>query len=244
MYNNDHKKYIIEKDVKDTFGAYLLENAQFAGYYDMPVIDVKVNDYPKHLVAYSQLTSTEIEPNTFCHFYEFDYKFDGRDGIWNSMIQGTYFKRGFNLDKLDRLSGIISPDFSCYLDMPRVMRIWNVYRSRTVCYRLNKLGYLCIPNVRWTDEESYKYAFDGIAKGSAVAIGTLGCSKEEYDKYLFNKGLREMIIRIKPSLIIIYGSLTKEIKNILDTNNQEYVFFPSQTSKYFGGKEWYGNEIK
>lgn len=229
MYNLDHNKYDIKKDIKDTFGAYLLEDAKFAGYYDMPVIDVKVDELPKHVVAYSQLTSTNIEPNTFCHFYEFDYKFDGRDGVWNSMIQGTYFKRGFNLEKLDNLAGIISPDYSTYMDMPRCMQIWNIYRSRTVCYRLNQSGYLCVPNVRWTDEESYKYAFDGIAEGCAVAVGTLGCSKEDYDKYLFINGFEELIIRIKSSLIIIYGSLTKEIKDVLEAYNQNYVFFPSQT---------------
>ena len=238
MHNN-HGKYDIKKDIKDTFGAYLLEGAQYAGYYDLPVIDVKVENLPKHLVAYSRLIFEEIEPNTFCHFYEFDYKFDGRDGVWNSMVQGTYFKRGFNLDKLDKLSGIISPDYSLYMDMPRVMQIWNIYRSRTVCYRLNQLGYLCLPNIRWTDEESYKYAFGGIVEGSAMAVGTLGCSKEEYDKYLFIKGFEEMIIRLKPSLIIVYGSLSKEIKEILKTYNQKYVFFPSDTSKYFGdSKQW------
>lgn len=237
MYNKNHNKYDIKKDIKDTFGAYLLEGAHFAGYYDMPVINVKVDELPKDVVSYSQLGSKEIEPGTFCHFYEFDYKFDGRDGVWNSMIQGTYFARGFNLEKLNKLAGIISPDYSLYMDMPRCMQIWNVYRSRTVCYRLNQLGYLCIPNVRWTDEESYNYAFDGISEGCGVAVGTLGCSKEEYDKYLFIKGFEEMILRIKPSVIIIYGSLTKEILEILKTYNQKYIFFPSETSKYYGGKK-------
>lgn len=231
MNNFDHSKYKVKKDIKDTFGAYLLEQAQFSGYYDMPAINVKVDFIPKHVIAYSQISSEKIEPNTICHFYEFDYKFDGRDGVWNSMIQGTYFKRGFNLEKLQNLTGIISPDYSTYMDMPRIMQIWNIYRSRTVCYRLNQLGYKCIPNVRWTDEESYKYAFDGIAEGSAVAVGTLGCSKEEYDKYLFINGFEELITRVKPSLIIIYGSLTKEIENILITYKQNYVFFPSQTHK-------------
>lgn len=43
-----------------------------------------------------------------------------------------------------------------------------------------------------------------------------------------------MIARIEPSLIIIYGSLSKEIVSILNNNNQKYVFFPSNTSHYFG----------
>ena len=233
MQKNDELN--IGKDIKDIFGAYLLKNAQFTGYYDMPVINVSVNDVPKHIVAYSQLMNKDIDPDTFCHFYEFDYKFDGRYGVWNSLIQGAYFKRGFNLDKLNKLSGIISPDYSLYMDMPRIMQIWNIYRSRTVCYRLNQLGILCIPNVRWTDAESYKYAFDGIAKGCAVAVGTLGCSKNEYDKYLFINGFKEMILIIRPSIIIIYGTLTKEIKEMLMFHNQPYLFFPSSTATYFGG---------
>ena len=110
------------------------------------------------------------------------------------------------------------------------MQIWNVYRSRTVCYYLNRSGILCIPNVRWTDEESYSFAFDGIGEGSAVSVGTLGCSKDPYDKQLFINGFKAMIERIRPSCVIIYGSLTKEMEEILKPNNTPYYHFPSQTS--------------
>lgn len=220
-----------EKDVKDVFGAYLLHDAQFEGYYDMPVIDVRLDIEIKEMIPYSEITSIKTKNGFFCHFYEFDYRFDGRDGVWNSLIQCNDFKRGFNLDKLEGLSGIISPDYSLYMDMPRCMQIWNIYRSRTVCYYLNKIGYLCIPNVRWTDEESYKYAFDGLAKGCAVAVGTLGCSKDDFDKRLFLEGFKQMLQVVEPSAVIIYGSLTKEIKKELDIRKVRYYYFPSKISR-------------
>lgn len=230
MNNKPHNSSIYKKDIKDTFGAYLLDGASFDGYYDIPKIFVSLDKKPEELVAYSQLTSQKANSEFICHFYEFDFRFDGRDGVWNALVQGTNFKRGFSISKFEGLLGVISPDYSLYMDMPRCMQIWNVYRSRTVCYYLNRYGILCIPNVRWTDEESYSFAFDGLAEGCAVSVGTLGCSKDPYDKQLFINGFKVMIERIHPSCVIIYGSLTKEIEEILESNNTLYYHFPSRTS--------------
>ena len=241
MNKKNRNNYELKKNLKDTFGAYLLDGAVFDGYYDFPVINVHLNREPKALIPYSKLVSTTIEPGSFCHFYEFDYIFDGRDGVWNSLIQGNEFKRGFNFNKIKNLQGVVSPDYSLYMDMPRCMQIWNIYRSRTVCYYLNKRGMLCIPNVRWTDEESYKFAFDGIEKGCAVSVGTLGCSKNSYDKQLFIDGFKEMIIKIQPSAVIIYGSINADLTKMLEENKQKFYFFPSQTSKAFKEK-CHGNE--
>ena len=230
MNKKPHNSNDRKKDIKDTFGAYLLDGAKFDGYYDFPVIHVSLNEKPENMIPYSQLMSLKDVSKTICHFYEFDYRFDGRDGVWNALIQGTDFRRGFNLDKFDNLLGVVSPDYSLYMDMPRCMQIWNVYRSRTVCYYLNQCGILCIPNIRWTDEESYTFAFDSIAEGCAVSVGTLGCSKDPYDKQLFINGFKEMVNRIYPSCVIIYGPLTKEMEEILAANSIPYYHFPSQTS--------------
>ena len=125
--------------------------------------------------------------------------------------------------------------------MPRVMQIWNVYRSRAVGYYLTTLGYKVIPNVRWTDEESYDFAFAGLYEGQIVAVGTLGCSKEILDKILLVNGFIEMIKRIKPKLVIIYGPICKELQFVIDKYNVNIKQFDSDISLFYGGKA-NGNE--
>lgn len=136
---------------------------------------------------------------------------------------------------------IISPDFSLYLDMPRVMQIWNIYRSRAFGFYLSKLGYNVIPNVRWTDEESYDFAFDGLYRGQTVAVGTLGCSKNNIDKILLINGFVEMIKRINPKMVIIYGPICKELSLVIESYNVEVMQFDSDTQAFFRGNT-YGDE--
>lgn len=229
------KKVTLKKptDKKDVFGAFLPEGARFAGKYDMPVVKSNVDKMPDHLESYQKAGKKDkiIHPSTALHFYIFDYLFDGEHGVWNALVRGVEFKKGFNLEKLEGYDYIIVPDLSLYGDMPLSMQIWNVYRARTIAYALLQLGYKVIVNVRWTDEVSFEFCFDGIEQGSVVAVGSFGCSKSLADRLLFDKGLEELINRVHPECIIFYGAVTDSMKVILERHNQKYVvFIPDITS--------------
>ena len=229
------KKSSLKKpsDIKDVFGAFLVENAQFSkGKYDMPVVKSNVDELPTSLFSYQKVGNKKLElpPRTALHFYNFDYIFDSEHGIWNSLVRGIEFERGFNLKKLEGFDCIIAPDFSLYRDMPIAWQIWNVYRSRVVVHALQELGYRVIVNVRWTDEASYEFCFAGIEEGTIVSVGSHGCSKELADRMLFESGFEEMVCRIKPKTIIIYGKITDSVQRILNKYHQEYISFDSDTS--------------
>ena len=98
-----------------------------------------------------------------------------------------------------------------------------------------------IPNVRWTDEDSYDFAFDGLYKGQIVAVGTLGCSKVIEDKALLVNGFIEMIKRIEPKLVIIYGPICKELQCVINKYNVRIKQFDSEISAFYGGNT-NGNE--
>lgn len=235
------KKYLntnvseIRKGCKDNFHAFMVENAEFDGNYDIPFIPQNFKGDIKKLIAYDKTLNHNYDNGEIVHFYLDDQKFDGPKGIWNGLSNGESFKRGFDLTRFNDATAIIAPDFSLYLDMPVAMQIWNTYRSRAVGYYLTKLGFNVIPNVRWTDENSYSFAFDGLYMGQIVAVGTLGCSKENVDKILLVNGFIEMIKRVKPKLIIIYGPVCKELKCVLERYNVNYKKFDSDTQMFFRG---------
>lgn len=229
------KKSVLKKpsDIKDVFGAFLVGNAQFSkGKYDMPVVKSNIVELPTSVFSYQKVgkKTLELPPKTALHFFNYDYIFDGKYGIWNALISGIEFKRGFNLKKLEGFDCIIAPDFSLYLDMPLAWQIWNIYRSRVVVHALQELGYRVIVNARWTDETSYNFCFEGIETGSIVSVGSHGCSNKLTDRRLFDTGLVELINRVKPTAIIIYGSVTDSMKAILEKHNQKYIVFRSETS--------------
>lgn len=245
MKNNSNKKpYISEvrKGCKDNFHAFMVEEAEFDGYYDIPFIPQDFNLDVKKLIAYDKTYKHIYEPGEVVHFYLDDQKFDGPKGIWNGLSNNESYKRGFDLSRFEGATAIITPDFSLYLDMPRVMQIWNVYRSRAVGFYLTKLGYNVIPNIRWTDEESYDFAFAGLYQGQIVAVGTLGCSKNNADKVLLINGFIEMIKQINPKMVIIYGPICKELKLVIERYNVNVIQFESDTQAFFRGNTHWDEE--
>ncbi len=74
----------------------------------------------------------------------------------------------------------------------------------------------------WGEPNTYWFCFDGIAKGSVVAVSTLGVRTE---KTLFMQGYDEMLRKIKPDTVICYGKPFEEMKGKIieidyaETNN-------------------------
>lgn len=231
----------IRKGCKDNFHAFMVNGAKFDGYYDIPYIPQVLQIEIKNLIAYDKTYNHIYECGDVVHFYIDDQKFDGPKGIWSGITNNKSYKRGFDLARFNGATAIIAPDFSLYLDMPRCMQIWNVYRSRTVGYYLFQLGFNVIPNVRWTDESSYDFAFSGLYNGQMVAVGTLGCSKERVDKVLLINGFIELIKRVRPNTIVIYGPVCKELKIVFDRYNVNIINFDSDIQSFYRGK-MYGNE--
>lgn len=228
----------IRKGCKDNFHAFMVNGARFDGYYDIPYIPQVSNVEIKKLISYDKTYNHIYEDGEVVHFYIDDQKFDGPKGIWSGITNKEIYKRGFNLARFDGATAIIAPDFSLYLDMPRCMQIWNVYRSRAIGCYLSQLGFNVIPNVRWTDESSYDFAFAGLYNGQTVSVGTLGCSKEKNDKVLLVNGFIELIRRIKPNNIIIYGPICNELKYVIDRYEVNVSQFDSDTQSFYRGNIW------
>ena len=171
--------------------------------------------------------------DSFVCFYEDDYKFDGtRAGIWADP------KRA--MDILSHFRGIISPDFSTYQDFPEPLKTYNTFRMRAFGYWAGKQGLEVVNNVRWGTEESYTYCFSGIEPNSIVCIGTVGGSpKKKVDRDRFEKGLNELVRRLSPKTILVYGSASYSCFNQLRKTGIIIREYPSATAQAFKRKGGY-----
>lgn len=133
-------------------------------------------------------------------FYIHDYRFER---IWNNPKQ--------YLNLLKRFDGVITPDFSLYRELPLAMQIWNTYRNRALGYWMQSSGIKIVPNVRWGDERTYDFAFEGLSEGGTYAVGTNGCIRDELDRYYFKKGLEKMVEQLNPITIVNYHGTPKDI---------------------------------
>ncbi len=187
-----------KKGCKDVFNAFLVSRACYAGAFEFPIIQ-PTSWVPNRLIPFSRAISCK-DYDQWVHFYEFDYLFER---IWR--------KPRRYLGILKRFNGVILPDFSVYRDMPLVMQLWNIYRSRAVGSWLQINEVKVIVNVRWGDERTWHVCCDGISPGCTIAVGSHGTLRGFEDRRCFVDGLDEVTQKLRPSSIVVYGSAPDEV---------------------------------
>jgi hypothetical protein len=183
---------------KDVWNASLLQGAKYDGKWEMPIVPA-CHIEPTNLTAFTR-AKRNLSDNSFLHFYQDDYKFER---VWRNPKQ--------YLDLLKSYGGAISPDFSVYREMPLSQQLESVYKNRVLNFWWSKNGIPVIPNVRWGDKRTYEFCFDGLPQNSVLAVGTYGSVKHVCDRNCFMDGFFEMVDRLNPKAVVVYGSTSDKI---------------------------------
>lgn len=233
----------IRKNIKDIWwNSYMTHGADFSqNKHDIPYCPTTSENIPPILITYKEakeIYHKEMRKGNkfFSHlayvcFYEDDAEFDFVFGIW--------FRSSHAYKILFHFSGIITPDYSAYQDFPYPFKLWNTYGMRAFGYWYGVIcGQNVVNNVRWGTLEIYDYSFDGIPKSSIVAIGTVGGSpKKLIDRKRFEDGFFEMVKRLSPHTIIVYGSANYPCFEKLKEQGINIVSYPSKTAKAFESRK-------
>ena len=187
------RKNATRSGCKDVFRAFLVKNATYDSPLEIPCLKSET-EKPNKLIPFSKAICSD-EYNAWVHFYEDDVAFER---LWN--------RPNVYLPILKKFSGVISPDFSVYRDMPLVMQYWNIYRGRAIGHWLQENNIRVIPNVRFGDERTFELSCAGINKNGIISIGSHGCIKLLTERNYFKKGLDYVIDTLKPSTLIVYGT--------------------------------------
>lgn len=201
----------------DVFHSFLVTNADYDGYFEMPKIKTSIY-IPNRVVTFSKAMAKNMNDfDQWVLFYEHDKNFER---LWNNPR--------LYLNRLKNFRGIISPDFSLYRNMPLCMQLWNTYRGRALSSWLQRNGIEVIPNVRWGDERTYNFCFDGIERNKTIAIGTHGCIRGFSNREHFINGMNEMMKRLLPKNIIVYGDTPHDIFEIYIKQGVQIIAFESE----------------
>ncbi|MDP4118737.1 MAG: DUF4417 domain-containing protein [Bacillota bacterium] len=204
----------------DIFHAFLVEDANYEGFFEMPKV-ITSSLIPEKVITFSKAMSKSCTDfDSWVIFYEHDAKFER---LWNN--PKAYLK------KLKNFRGVISPDFSLYRNMPLSMQIWNTYRNHALAAWFQNNGIEIIPNVRFNDERTYLFCFSGIEKNKTVAVGTHGCIRLKDDKEYFKKGLVQLVKKLSPKTIIVYGAVPDNIFKQYKDKGINIIHFESEFSK-------------
>ena len=197
----------------DTYNLGIIDNENASEFWQMPIIK-NDNFIPNKLIGFNY-AKTSKEKNVGIHFYLDDYQFER---LWNKPEE--------YVDILKQYECILSPDFSLYMDMPMPMKIWNIYRSRLIGQYYQSQGIKVIPTLSWAEEETFEFCFEGIPKGSIVSISTIGVKKNKEALKIWRAGVDELIRRIEPSTILIYGG-----KLDYDYGDIKVIYYENQVTE-------------
>lgn len=224
---DDQTKYKIEKEIKKQkiVRNEFLYHGNSVGKYEFPIIrkqDIDVNKIK--LLSYVDTKADDKEnKDKTIHFFTHDWKFEK-----------VYENADKELEKLKQYYCLLSPDFSMFTNMPIALQIASVFKNRWCGAYWQSKGLNVIPVVSWSDEKSFDFCFDGIEEGSIVFVCTYYC---ENDEISFMTGYREMLKRIKPSLVLCYDepfdAMGKNVISFLPTTYEWIKTLPPQEQARF-----------
>lgn len=188
---------------------------QFEGEGDWKIPYIKKTDLELsfsedlRLIGFDKAkTGRDEHYNRIVHFFLYDYKFED---IWENPDR--------YIEILKQYRAVLTPDYSMYTDMNPTIQLYNTFRNRWVGAYLAEKGIKVIPTVSWGLENTFDFCFNGIEKGSIVAVSTYMVSEHGNhmdQKEFFMKGYNEMLKRLEPELIICYNTPFPEMRgNIL-----------------------------
>ncbi len=124
------------------------------------------------------------------------FNYDNRlEKFWNDPLK--------YIPKLQKAAICCTPDYSIYPSMNYWQIAHNTFKNRWLGCLWQDYGITVISTISWANPDTYDICFSGVEQGSIVAISTLGCTDTSIDAFL--NGYNNMMKRIKPSLVIVFG---------------------------------------
>lgn len=165
------------------------------GRYDIPQIqpEQRIAD---NWIGFNYARGCEDPELHGVHFFVDDYQFLR---LWTN--PDAY------INMLSRFQVVCTPDFSTYTDFPMAVQIFNHYRKHWLGAYWQANGITVIPTISWSDERSYEWCFDGEPMGGVVAVSSVGTQNDPECRQLFEEGYDEMVRRLQPSQIVMYGDI-------------------------------------
>lgn len=190
---------------------FMRNNYETDGKWGIPLVKKQELDTGDiRLLACSDTRANDVEVNKMCgvHFFVDDYRFNG---IYNTPQK--------SLKRYSQYAFLLTPDFSLYSDMPLWRQLEGVAKNRWVGAYWQEQGLIVIPTISWGTSQSFEFCFNGVEKNATIAIGMIGCKGNRLG---FMHGYNEMMERLKPEKIIVFGTPFPEMKgSIVATDYRE-----------------------
>ncbi len=226
----------MSKEIVDSFKAFLIEKAELTDNEGYPKIrkDMISKEKPIDIITFKESLkiSKEKRKNYYVCTFSPDKSF--MRVLNNPKRYVDYFKQ---------FAGIIGFDFSVHSDMPPIIQKQQMNNNVSLTYYYGNNGIPVIPNIRTGSNYISQEFYETIPKNTLVAVGTHGFIKSNTQRYEWYYNLREIIDKLNPSGIIVYGTIRGNLFDKIKAMVPIYQYDSWVEKKYKREKaEKYGNK--
>lgn len=200
-YNNFTNETNSEQSNSE-FKEYILGNATKAirsGKYDIPLLKPYNGVIPENFITIGEAKySTDYTAGVAC--------FDDDDVLLRFLKNPDRY-----IQYLKNHPCTAEPDFSMKIKDPLSCQIMSIYCAHVLASYMASKGIPIIPTMMWSDKRSFEFCFDGHSRGGVVLVSTIGTLRDERSRMYFKDGFFEMLKRISPETVILYGDINDMI---------------------------------
>ena len=201
MYGHQQRKQdteggiYISKRLIENLSQWLPSSFECVGDNEIPAIIKEENtDIPENWLGFNYCKSARTLSGVGIHMFVDDYQLQR---LWNAPSR--------YIDALKKAALVCSPDFGLYVDVPKVLNMYNHYRKHWLAAYWQREGIKVIPTVCWSDEDSFAWCFDGDPIGGTVAVSSVGTQRNADSREAFMLGYDAMLERLHPETILFWG---------------------------------------
>lgn len=175
------------------------------GKYDMPYLSYNDEDVlPDYLCLYKERKDYKKTLRTFVTFYQYDDEFDCLNGLFYAIYFNIKEQLDYYKERFKGVFGFISPDYTQAGDIHFIENAYRCFKARIVSiWLIIECNAVVIPNIAYVNERSKEYCFDGIEKGSIVAISAKGLIREDGQRKVLEETIKETVDNISPKAIVV-----------------------------------------
>lgn len=211
-FTNNKEKQRWQFNKTKNFGLEYCSDATFQGKYGIVLIKKYTDTLPDKFITLGEINNIGSKTTGVVSF-TYDYELD--------RLASSPFNYA---KKLAKYKCTCEPDFSMKIGDPLAVVVGNTFKSHSTAFYLQEHGCQVIPTMKWSSPDSYEVCFDGYEKGGAVIVSTIGVLKDERSHMYFKSGFTEMLKRISPEAVVLYGDYSEWIKELMPSQLDVHHF--------------------
>ncbi|MCR5308048.1 MAG: DUF4417 domain-containing protein [bacterium] len=192
------------------YGIYYTEitnQSKVDGDDEIPVLPCFLDEAPDYLCLYGNPADYNKTNKTCLCFYEYDYEFDGINGLFNAIYYKDKKLLDFYKHRFEKVRFVIEPDYSQVRNIEVIEKKYRMFKARVVgLWFLTEMNIPVIPNLNYSNINSFEYMLLGIKEATMIAVSLKGIMGKKKEEDLLMDAIKYTVDNSKVKIFVVFST--------------------------------------